>query len=114
MPAGIFKDRLIFVSILSAAIFNIILWLVVSGKFGWSLEKIPLHFNVVYGIDLLGSARQLYVLPLIGAVLFGLNIWLSAIIYSREKLYVYFLVFASLFIQIVLFVALVLIIAVND
>ena len=109
-----FKDRLIFVSTLLAAIVNSILWLVISGKFGWSAEKIPLHFNVVYGIDLLGPAWQLYVLPLTGAVLLGINFLLSAVLYPREKLYAYFLTNASLFVQAVLLVALVLIFAIND
>lgn len=107
------KDRLIFVSLGSAVILNIILWLAVAGKFGWSVEKIPLHFSVVYGIDLLGSARQLYVVPLTGAVILGINIALSALLYSREKLFSYFLSFGSLVIQAILSLAILAIILLN-
>ena len=107
------KDRLIFVSQVLAVILNIILWLAVGGKFGWSAEKIPLHFNVVYGIDLLGSARQVYIIPLTGAVLFVVNTALAALLYSREKIFSYFLSFTSLLIQVILLVAVVGIIVLN-
>lgn len=108
-----FKDRLIFVSGIAAAILNIILWLAVGGKFGLSTEKIPLHFNVVYGIDLLGAARQLYLLPLTGGVLLAVNVWLSSILFPREKLYSYFLSVSAALIQGILLIAVVAIIVLN-
>lgn len=100
-----FKDRLIFVSFILSAILNIILWLVLAGKFGWSGEKVPLHFNVVYGIDYLASTRHVYQIPLTGLFLLAVNTLLAAMIYSREKFFSYFLSFGSVAIQLILITA---------
>ncbi|OGE76921.1 MAG: hypothetical protein A3C85_01275 [Candidatus Doudnabacteria bacterium RIFCSPHIGHO2_02_FULL_48_21] len=99
------KDRLIFVSVVFGIILNIILWLLLGGKFGWSAEKIPLHFNVVYGIDFLGSTRQVYEIPLTGIVLLVINSILAIKFYPRSKLFSYFLSFSALAMQAVLIVA---------
>jgi len=100
-----FKDRLIFVSVVSGVILNIILWLMLGGKFGWSGERIPLHFNVVYGIDFLGSTREVYQIPLAGLVLLAVNTFLSSKLYSREKIFSYFLSFSAAVLQIILIIA---------
>lgn len=99
------RDRLIFVSTLTSAILNIILWFIVAGKFGFSADKVALHFNVVYGIDFLGSARQIYQIPLAGLVIGLVNFFLSVKIYAREKLFSYILSLAGLAVQILLLVA---------
>lgn len=99
------KDRLIFVSIILSAILNIILWLILGGKFGWSGEKVPLHFNAVYGIDYLASARQVYQIPLTGLFLLAVNTFLAARISSREKFFSYFFSFGSVAIQLILITA---------
>ena len=96
------KDRLIFVSLVLAVILNIILWLLLAGKFGFSSYRIPLHFNVVYGIDFLGSSRQIYEIPLAGLAVGLVNSFLAMQIYGREKLLAYFLTFSSLAVQIFL------------
>ena len=108
-----FQDRLIFVSLIFAAIFNIILWLMLAGKFGWSGERVPLHFNVVYGIDYLGNARQVYQIPLAGLALIIINVVLAMRIYSREKIFSYFLVFGSGVLQLILIISALTLIVLN-
>jgi hypothetical protein len=98
----ILKDRLIFVSTLSAAILNIILWLILAGKFGFSGARVPLHYSVVYGIDFLGSARKIYEIPLTGAAAGLINFWLAGLLYEREKLFAYLLSFSSAVLQLIL------------
>ena len=99
------RDRLIFVSSLAAAILNIILWLMLAGKFGFSSGKIPLHFNVIYGIDFLSSTRQIYQLPLAGLVIGLVNSFLALQLYQREKLLSYFLAFSAAVVQVLLLAA---------
>jgi len=108
-----FQDRLIFVSFILSAILNIILWLMLAGKFGWSGERVPLHFNVVYGIDYLASARQVYQIPLAGLALLAINALLAMRIYPREKLFSYFLGFGTAALQLILIVSAVTLIVLN-
>ncbi len=102
-----FRDRLILVSFGVSLAVNIILWIMVAGKFGWSSEPVPLHFNVVYGIDLVGSSRNLYQIPAAGLVIFLVNFWLARAVFSKEKLLVYFLGFGTLVIQAIFLLALI-------
>lgn len=108
-----FKDRLIFVSAVISAILNIILWLALAGKFGWSSETVPLHFSVIYGIDYLGSAWHVYQIPLTGLVMLGLNVWLAMLVYEKEKLFSYFLSFGNIVLHLALAAAAAALIALN-
>lgn len=109
-----FKDRLIFVSVVLSAILNIILWLALGSKFGWSEARVPLHFNVVYGIDYLGKSWEIYEIPLVGLVLLAVNTFLAAKLYLREKLFSYFLSFGSVAIQLILIIAGAVLFVLND
>ncbi len=93
------KDKLILVSFGISLVINIILWVMVASKFGLSAEQIPLHFNVVSGIDFVGSSRNLYQIPGAGLLIFLINIWLARAIIAKEKLFAYFLGFGSLVVQ---------------
>lgn len=97
-----FRDRLILISLGLSLILNIILWIMLVGKFGLSKEPVPLHFNIVSGIDFLGESRQLFELPASGVVIMLANFWLARTVYRTEKLFGYFLVGAAVAVQLLL------------
>lgn len=107
------RDRLILVSLGGALLVNIILWIVVIGKFAGSKELLPLHFNIVYGIDFLGTSRQIYEVPLMGFVILVINFALGRIFFDSQKLLSYFLNFTSLFVEVILLVAVLALVAIN-
>lgn len=67
--------------------------------------NIPLHYNVYFGIDLIGNWYQLLIIPLFGFLIICLNNILAAFLYLKDKLMAYFLVGTALFVQIILFLA---------
>lgn len=93
------SDRLIFVSLLAALLINIILWVVLSSKFGLSTRAAPLHWSVIYGIDFVGSSRAVYELPLTGLAIFFVNASLAKLLHSHEKILAYILVLVSLTVE---------------
>lgn len=107
------RDRLILISVVSGFAVNIILWVLLLIKFGVGNERVPLHFNIIYGIDLLGGSNQLYQLPLVGLVSLILNSFLAKIFYPLEKVFSYFLTFAAAAIQLILLVAAISIVILN-
>jgi hypothetical protein len=107
------SDPLNFVSIGIALLINIIHWLLLFIKAKPSNTNILLHYNVVYGPDLVDKTSYLYLIPLIALGLFLLNLFLSTFFYSREKLASYFLNFAGLPVQLIFFVASLIIIRIN-
>lgn len=107
------RDRIIFVSLLIAVVANIILWVLVAGKFGYSHERVPLHFNIAYGIDYVGGAKNAFEIPGVGLVVLLTNIFLARLIYGAEKIYSYFLVIAAAVVQIILLLSLVALVILN-
>ncbi|MBI4050019.1 MAG: hypothetical protein HY398_01060 [Candidatus Doudnabacteria bacterium] len=105
MTKSFLRDRLIFVSLLIAFFVNIILWAVLLGKFGFAGRSIPLHYNVVSGVDFVNSSRRVYQLPLAGLLIFFVNVFLGRLLYDREKLLGYVLIFAAAAAQGILLVA---------
>ena len=48
-------------------------------------DLVVLHYNVDSGVNLVGNAGQVYIIPLTGVVVFAINFILSAFIGRRER-----------------------------
>lgn len=68
-------------------------------------QNMPLHYNVYFGIDLMGDWHQLSIIPLFGLLVILINQSIATLIYLKEKMLAYFLTGATLAIQILLFLA---------
>lgn len=67
---------------------------------------IILHYNVYFGVDMLGDWKNLFLLPAVGLILFFINFFLSFYFYRRkERIASYLLLIATLMIQLSLIVA---------
>ncbi|MDP1833551.1 MAG: hypothetical protein Q8L11_01295 [Candidatus Moranbacteria bacterium] len=106
---------------------HITIWLLIlsltTNLINWAILKIwiqpvafpiILHYNVYFGVDLVGGYRQVYILPLIGFILFLINSSLSIYFYGqKERIASYILLIAVLMIQLSLVVASTSIILIN-
>lgn len=98
-------DKIIFVSFLVSSGLNIFNWLFVLSKIK-SLEVIvPLHYNVYFGIDMIGSKYEMLKIPGLGLFIFLVNVFLAFRIYKHERLNAYFLLIATCLIELFLIVA---------
>lgn len=92
---------------LSTLIINLGLW-----TFTWLMvRKLPqdlaiLHYNIIFGVDSLGTPQELYWLPLLGLLLFLLNAIMAIFFYRRDKFLLKLLLASSIFINIVISLAL--------
>ncbi|GBE16794.1 hypothetical protein BMS3Abin15_00618 [bacterium BMS3Abin15] len=76
--------------------------------------NIILHYNVYFGVDLIGDWWQTYILPSMGIVFLLINFFLAHQFYrSGERIASYILLLASLMIQIGLIIASVGIVLIN-
>ncbi len=99
------KNFRIFIPIALGLLFNIVLWALTIGKFGYSQDPIPLHFNIVYGIDYIGASYNIYQIPLLGLIILLLNFWLARVLNRREKLLSHFLLIAGALTNAILLIA---------
>lgn len=106
---------------------HIVVWLIilslVANLVDWVVLKIfvkpvdfslILHYNVYFGVDVMGGYREVFVLPVIGLGLFLINFWLALYFYrQKERIASYLLLMAALMIQLSLLVASASIIIIN-
>lgn len=75
---------------------------------------IILHYNVYFGVDMMGNYHEVYILPLIGIILFLVNWLLSIFLFDKkERIASYLLLMAALMIQLSMIVASVSVIIIN-
>ncbi|HEX5429687.1 MAG TPA: hypothetical protein VFX17_01230 [Patescibacteria group bacterium] len=94
-------------------VINIIHWAILIFKLGFGHAPILIRFNVVYGPDLVKSARFAYLIPLAALVLLAVNVAISIMFYRREKLAAYFLNCASIAIQLIFLAATIILLSIN-
>lgn len=54
-------------------------------------SSIALHYNIYYGIDLIGEWQRIFIIPLSGLIILIFNWLLAYFLYQREKLACYFI-----------------------
>jgi len=101
-------DKLSAVLLAVALFFNILAW--VGSYFLNNLigpDLAVLHYNVVFGIDLVGDAGQLYLTPLLGLVVLIINFLLGALLKdNRDRLIAMMLLSVALLVNIFCLIAL--------
>src|SRR5579885_1378059 len=100
-----FHDRLNAVGLLVSLLLNAINWVIILGKIKPSANNILLHYNVIYGSDLVAHSWYAYGIPLLALVLLVVNFILAQRVYQKEKLAAYFLSMATIAIQVIFIVA---------
>jgi len=113
-PKPFLRDPLNFIVLGISAFINIIHWLVLYFNIKPGQNNILLHYNVIYGTDLVDKSQYIYIIPLLALVFLAVNAGISVFFYRREKLASYFLNFGSIVIQIIFFAAAIILIVAND
>lgn len=74
---------------------------------------IPLHYNVLFGIDRFGPWYNIFWIPAFGLLVLFLNVIVGTVVYHQEKFMTTLLVAGTLGVQFTLFSSMVLIVLVN-
>lgn len=80
---------------------NIYLWYLIYNFVDFGKDFHVLHYNVYFGIDLIDSPQKLLSIPFLGIFILIFNLCLSYIVYILKKEFIipYFLLSASLFVN---------------
>ena len=100
-----FKDNIIKSLLISSLALNIGLFLFFYFFIKQSDIPIVLHYNVDWGVDYFGEVKTIFVLPLVGLVIFLLNGILVLKLWLKAKSLAYFLATISLISEIFLWLA---------
>jgi len=107
------SDKLNYSSLLIATSINIIHWLILYIKIKPTSNTILLHYNVVFGADLIGKSFYIYLIPAVALALLLINLYVASSFYKKEKLAGYFLNIGSIAVQLIFFVASIVLIFAN-
>lgn len=108
------SDRLVFYSLATAFLINIIQWVSIYIKIRPGGENILLHYNIILGTDLVDRGIYAYLIPGLALLFLIVNGFVGQYMYQREKLAGYFLSMANIPVQLIFFVASIVLILAND
>lgn len=109
-----FKDRFVFYSLVSSVIFFGLTTWFIFGKINWEAERFFLHYNIIFGVDRLGEAKDLlyFFFGALGVLFF--NYFLSLFLYTKDKVLARAIMLLGGVWQIFMFVAVYLIASLNS
>ncbi|MCK5466547.1 hypothetical protein KAI56_03585 [Candidatus Parcubacteria bacterium] len=108
------KDKQIMAVLFSSVLLNVFIWVFLLQNQKENTYPIILHYNLFFGVDYLGDYEKIYLIPLSGLIIIIINLILGHLLYLKEKLAAYFLVFIIFIIQIFLLINSYLIIKINS
>ncbi len=108
------SDRLNFFSLGVSLLINIIQWALIYIKIRPDDTNILLHYNIVYGTDLVDRGVYAYFIPGLALIFLLVNFAAAYYIYHREKLACYFLNMANIPVQLVFLTAALVLIYANN
>jgi len=108
------KDKQIMTVLFLSILLNIFIWIFLIQNQKESNYPIILHYNLFFGVDYLGNYEKIYLIPLSGFFIIVINSILGHLLYLKEKLAAYFLVFIIFIVQLFLLIDSYLIIKINS
>ena len=97
--------------VLNALSFGLILWKIMPLR--GAREAFALHYNIYFGIDLIGPWYKMLVMPGAAFLFWFLNLIFASISYGANRAFAYFAAGFTLFFQILIFAATVLVVLLN-
>lgn len=80
-------------------------WLYVALNSHPQAEPINLHYNIYFGVDLIGAWYLIFLAPLTSTAVYFINIFFSYILYKREKILSYAVLGVTIFLGFIAFFA---------
>ena len=109
-----FQNKIISWLIVIGIIANLANWIILAIFIRPVDGSIILHYNVYFGVDIMGNWKQVFIMPSIGLILFLINGFLAAYFYkNKERIAGYILLITSFMAQLSLMVASISVIIIN-
>lgn len=86
------SSRIIGVGVLISLLLNLGMWVILYIFIKPSHEPIYLHYNIYFGIDLIGEWYKIYLIPLTGLIVILVNYLAGVIMYSSKRVLSYLVV----------------------
>ena len=112
-PKLYFRDPWISMPLVGVILIQIFLWWYLISNIHSDAGQIFLHYNIIFGVDLVGDWWKIYLLPLAGVVVILFNYFFSLMFYSVDKFLARFLSAWVLFFHLFLMIGITLLVRLN-
>lgn len=112
-PKLYFRDLWISAPLLGAILTQFFLWWYLIANIRPDAGQIFLHYNIIFGVDLVGNWWRIFYLPAAGVAVILINYFFSSLLYAREKFLSRLLSFWALFFHLFLLIGTVFLIRLN-
>ena len=99
------NDRTSQVLLVIGILLNIASWIYIFINIKPQTDPIFLHYNIYFGVDLIGDWYRIYRIPLVGVAVYFINLYFSSILYRRERTISYFVIGITIFLQAIVLVS---------
>jgi|GEM_PF-264124 len=101
-----FQSKIVLMLLILGLLANIANWLILFIFIRPVDTDIILHYNVYFGVDTMGNWKQVFIMPVIGFILFIINAALAAYFYrNKERIASYVLLLTALMAQVSFIIA---------
>lgn len=107
------RDRWIMLPGLIGICLQLFHWWYVISKINPTTEQLFLHYNILFGVDLIGEWWKIYLIPLFASIIFIVNFSLSYFFYQQNRFISKFLSVLTIFYEVLILIASLLIISLN-
>lgn len=108
-----FRSRFLLANFLFSLLVNLMAWALIYWRIRPSAEPIPLHYNIYFGLDLIGPWQQAFIIPAVGLAIFLLNFVLAWWLHQHEKALGHLLMGMTSVLQIFLLIGGVMLVLIN-
>ncbi len=112
-----FRDRLFFIVFFLGCLLHAVLWTLLFLGFDTlatsDTQYITLHYKILFGTDFVAQWFSLFLVPLCGFLILGINYFLGRTLYHIERRFSIALAAAALAVQVILVFSLYLLLQVN-
>ena len=107
------RDRWILASFLASLALLLFQWWYTISRIRPTNELLFLHYNILFGVDLIGEWWKIYLIPLIASILALFNFGLSYFFYQQDRVISRFVAVLTVFYLVMVLVGVTLIIGLN-
>ena len=110
---GYWTDPVIFFALVLSLLANGGIWLALYFTVVPTDLPIILHYNIYFGIDVIGNWKSVYFMPILALILLFANLVLSRFFYYKEKPISYLFAGTALLVQLLMAVGVISVIIIN-
>lgn len=97
-----YEDWFIQMNLMLSIILNLSMWILIYKRVEPTQEPVPLHYNIQFGISLIGEWYKIFVIPVLGIIITAVNFFFAYFLFKLGRIFSYLLTASATVMQAIL------------